>query len=253
MKITAYKVDEHVLPIVPGRKKRWWMEETSHKYAYRCLPLPICNTTGWEILSPCDFIVRWNGEATQEGLEFFYEDTKYNFLASAFGWGIVTIHSGYLFKTSPGWDILVRGSPNWQPEWMYPLSGIVETWWLPFTFTLNWKLHQAGEYRFFRDDPLGFILPIPHDYEDIEPEIKDISENPELEYKFNNWSKIREQTIAETVVAFKENKDYGSVKLNDPKTHWEATYMKGLDKEGNRYENHITNRKFPEFKEVKDE
>ena len=35
---------------------------------------------------------------------------------------------------------MVKGPSNhWKPN-CAPLEGVVETWWLPYTFTLNWKI-----------------------------------------------------------------------------------------------------------------
>jgi hypothetical protein len=95
------------------------------------------------------------------------------------------------------------------------------------------------------------MFPIPHNYSGIETELLDLADNPELEYKYTNWGEIREKTILENKIAYETQADYGDVKLDDPKTQWEATYMHGLDKQGNRYENHITSRNFPKFEDKK--
>ncbi len=36
--------------IRPAESKRQWMDDSPQSYAYRCLPLTIANTHGWEIL-----------------------------------------------------------------------------------------------------------------------------------------------------------------------------------------------------------
>ena len=48
--------------------KRDWMDDTTSKFAYRCLPLNIANSHGWEIASPCGFEVEWDGDPNVRGI-----------------------------------------------------------------------------------------------------------------------------------------------------------------------------------------
>ena len=41
------------------------MDRIPDNHAYRCLPLNIANSHGWEILSPCAFEVAWRGGMPQ--------------------------------------------------------------------------------------------------------------------------------------------------------------------------------------------
>ena len=45
----------------PAPQERDWMDKTNDTYAYRCLPLSIANTHGWQLLCYCDFEVWWTG------------------------------------------------------------------------------------------------------------------------------------------------------------------------------------------------
>src|SRR5579859_1027857 len=47
--------------IVPGRQPRAWMDAFHARHAYRCLPMNMANTSGWEILCPMAFTAEWNG------------------------------------------------------------------------------------------------------------------------------------------------------------------------------------------------
>ena len=53
-KLIAYRIHATGQRIVAGRSRRRWMDETHHRYAYRCLPLTIANAMGWEIRFPAD-------------------------------------------------------------------------------------------------------------------------------------------------------------------------------------------------------
>lgn len=245
MQITAYEITENALPLVPGRRERQWMDDTVYSYAYRCLPLSIANSHGWDFLSPCDFMIEWDGGDRKEGLTFEAENTR--FLSSVFGYGVLTIHTETLIQTDQGWNTFVMGSPNFTVPWAYALSGVVETWWLPFTFTLNWKLHRPGTFWFKKGDPLGFIFPVPAEY-DIEARKMKIGDNPELQAKLRTWSKSRNDINNHSDIAFKYQQKSGPVDPSIPSTHWEKNYMQGVDKEGNKIAGHKTKLKFPEFR-----
>lgn len=232
----------------PGIKERKWMDDSPEKYAYRCLPLTIGNTTGWDIYPVCDFLVSWSetNQKHQSSLQIHPEE-DIKFAASSFGDGIFTLHPGYLFRTDENWDLLIMGVPNEIVDWAYPLTGIVETFWNDFTFTINWKMTKFGNFHWPKERPVARIIPIPHNYE-IESEIKQIKDEPELFKSFTKNAKSRNALIRDLSIAHSEKKDEGRVKLNQPKTHWEKAYYRGIDAKGNKQYNHIVKRTFPEFK-----
>jgi hypothetical protein len=71
-------------------------------------------------------------------------------VAPHFGHGVLTFTTGYMFRTSPGWALWARGSPNAFKDRIVPLEGVVETDWLPFPFTMNDELalHLNGRGPF---------------------------------------------------------------------------------------------------------
>ena len=250
MKLTAYDLGVGNLIIKPGIKKRDWMDETPGQYAYRCLPMQVANTFGWDLFAPDDFIISWNGEQDQSTLQINYPADDNHFAASTFGSGIVTFHPGYLFRSDPAWDLLILPPANHDQASKFAtcLSGIVETSWLDFTFTLNWKLHEAGTFHWKREWPVGRIVPIPHDYDNIETELLQISDRGDLEKKYNQWADQRTQTISDINIVYGTGKDSGNVKVGKPKTEWEKNYYTGKRLNGERISGHTISRKFPEFK-----
>ena len=49
-KLIAYRIYSRAgHKIIAGQSRRQWMDETRHRHAYRCLPLTIANSMGWEI------------------------------------------------------------------------------------------------------------------------------------------------------------------------------------------------------------
>ena len=123
------------------------MDATDQRYAYRCLPLSIANASGWEILAPVAFEATWRGTDARDAVTIRSREDEARarrLATSHFGHGILTLHTGYLFRTSPGWALWVRGSPNTAKRNLVPLEGVVETDWLDFPFTMNWRFTRAG-------------------------------------------------------------------------------------------------------------
>jgi hypothetical protein len=144
----------------PSPMKRQWM--TAHPTAYQCLPMVIANQWGWQVLCPTDVRVVWDGSSGREGLWVDVDPKWAVAIKSQFGQGIVTFSPPWLFRTPPGWDLYAKGPSNrWKPNCV-PLEGIIETWWLNYTFTLNWKLVAPGEVTFVKGESLGQLVPVPH-------------------------------------------------------------------------------------------
>jgi hypothetical protein len=144
----------------PSPPRRHWMDELPH--AYKCLPLLLANQWGWQILCPTDVVVTWDGSPIPAGVRVEVAPQFEPAIKSQFGAGIVTFSPPWLFRTPPGWDLYLKGPSNrWKPNCV-PLEGIIETWWLNYTFTLNWKLVEPGTIFFARGESLGQLLPVPH-------------------------------------------------------------------------------------------
>jgi Family of unknown function (DUF6065) len=144
----------------PSPPRRHWMDELPH--AYKCLPLVIANQWGWQILCPTDIVITWNGDPNLAGLQIDVAPQFLPAVKSQFGSGIVTFSPPWLFRTPPGWDLYLKGPSNrWKPN-CTPLEGVVETWWLNYTFTINWKVMEPGTVFFARGESLGQLVPVPH-------------------------------------------------------------------------------------------
>lgn len=226
-KLIFYKTREGCLEVIPGRARRAWMDQTSEGFAYRCLPLSIANSSGWEILSPCTFEAEWNGEPGTDAITLrshHPDDDLERFVMSHFGHGILTFRPGYVVSTDPGWAVLVRGAPNFVVDGIQPLEGLVETDWLPFSFTMNWMFTRPGTVTFEKGEPIAFLTPIQHlELDAIAPEIRDIESDPVLFGKFTAWKEGRESFIA-------------ALRRRDPEVvsrGWQKDYYVGRHPDGN--------------------
>ncbi|MBT9446083.1 MAG: hypothetical protein IV086_10325 [Hyphomonadaceae bacterium] len=225
MKLMCYTVEgrDQLPPLVPGTTDRAWMDQFGDRHPYRCLPMVIANTTGWDLLSPYSFTAWWTGGPGMEDIQIRSDDgTPQDVLlrtvTSHFSRGVMTFHTGYLFRTEPGWDMWVGGSPNHLKDGIQALSGIVETDWLPFPFTMNWHFTRPGYISFKKDEPFAFIMPVPHNgYEEVEPVMKSLTDEPELYRQYQAWGESRTQFLDKLA-----NKDEETIQKG-----WQRHYFKG--------------------------
>ncbi len=115
MKLTCYAIRPDAPPIRACPATRDWMDAVVDNHAYRCLPLVIANCHGWEILAPFGFAATWTGAERPEALTLRLDGggaPPVHAVVSHFGYGIVTFHLSYLFRTEPGFDLFATGPVN---------------------------------------------------------------------------------------------------------------------------------------------
>lgn len=216
---TGQRVD-----IRPAPQSRTWMDATPHQFAYRCLPLNIANSHGWEILSLAGFRARWDGGATIADIVIEHDDPAGPVAAmSHFGSAILTIPVAGLMRTEPGYDLWVTGPFNRPKADIQALSGLIETDWLPFTFTMNWIFTRAGEWvRFDEGEPVCAFFPVPRGLvERCDPAFGLIDNHPDLSERFTAYTASRSKFNADLQVE-------GSPARTDK---WQKTYFRGPEEE----------------------
>lgn len=153
--------------IEPAPAKRQWMDETHQKIAYRCLPLIAANQAGWIVRCPANFVAVWSGKIDNHGIRIAYAPDSAHLIHTAlshFGSGVLTFVLPWLFRTSPGFGLLVRGMTNEIIANAVPLDGVVETDWSPYTFTMNWKIKRPEvPVHFKKGDAICLLQPFPLD------------------------------------------------------------------------------------------
>lgn len=224
-KLFCYQLGEHAPRLVPGRTERGWMDATRNRFAYRCLPLTIANSMGWELLLPIAFTAEWNGGPELADLAIEVDDPALLglFAQSHFGHGILTLQTGYLFRTEPATALWVRGIPNAPKDGIAPLDGVVETDWLSFSFTMNWKFTRPGRVSFAAGEPFCFLTPIGYRaLDDMVPEVRPLAAEPELAAAYRHYAQMRLDFNARLAA-------------NDPATlkqGWQKWYMRGERPDG---------------------
>jgi Family of unknown function (DUF6065)/Stf0 sulphotransferase len=193
--VIAYEVDQqNKLPIVVASRERPWMQQTPQRFANRCLPMLIANQSGWHILNIGKIAVTWDGGAGTENLRVEHIGGKASpFVGSHFGSGILTWNIPYLFRTPPGFNLLVRGPANSPKDGVRALEGIVETDWADATFTMNWQMTRPHlTVTFEVDEPIALIVPQRRgELESFRPETRPISDDPVLRRAHDRWRTSR--------------------------------------------------------------
>jgi hypothetical protein len=211
MKLICYALD-HAPTIRPAPATRPWMDRVQDHHAYRCLPLNIANSHGWDILAPFGFSATWSGDSHPHALVLRSDadgsPPPATSVASHFGYGIITFYLGYLFRTEPGWNLFASGPSNRPKDGVAPLTGVIETDWLPYPFTMNWQMTRPGRIRFERDEPICTIFPVERAaLQEVEPEIVAVEDHPEVEAPLREWGERRSKLMHDLAGEPRELKD----------------------------------------------
>lgn len=202
-KKTIYKI------VIP-EKRRDWMD-VNNGHAYRCLPLSVANGYGWEILNPVKFDATWSGNLhAEEQIKFnFYPESEeevaflnHNGISSHFGNGIITFSGlNFIIRTTKDHNLFIKCPTNRFKHGAYALEAIIETDWIPYTFTLNVKLTKANEtLTFEKDEPLACIFPIPRGYLESFDAIECLGdENSDFNKQHMNWANKREELKTQNI------------------------------------------------------
>jgi hypothetical protein len=225
-KLTLFATSNETPEITTAPRARQWMDDSPSRFAYRCLPLAIANAHGWQVLNPVRFTAVWNGGGRPEDVIIKPERPHTYVPKAMFGQGTFTFHVGGVFRSPLGVNMWVTGPPNRHKHGAQPLTGVVETDWAPYSFTMNWRFTQPGiEVVFDEGEPFCFLMPISTDLlESIEPEICLMTEDEDLTGRFRAWSKSRKQWS-------KEKNIPGTIAFKD---RWQKLYFRGEEPDGSK-------------------
>jgi hypothetical protein len=239
----AYTFDQGPpMRLVPANRDRGWMDATARHFAYRCLPMVIANQAGWFVLNSHRVCVVWTGGAGADSVQVWHLSGEPPWPAiSNFGHGIVTFAVPFLFRTPPGYNILMRGPANWPKDGAYPLEGVIETDWATATANMNWQITRPNTPIVFDvDEPICMVVPQPRGLlESLEPRLQPLIENEPLSESHEHWAASRADFLAEMKVP---NSDAAKV-------GWQKHYFQGITSDGQAAVEHETRLKLRPFNE----
>ena len=220
MKLNCFAYVDKPVRIAPASNRRAWMDDYPERHPYKCLPLQIANAYGWQLLAPYAIDVVYRGGRSPDAMSIALPagiPADEAFVESHFGHGILTFRSGYIFRTEPGWLLMARGPANSPKDSIAPLDGLIETDWLSYPFTINWVFTRPGRVRFAAGEPFCQLVPVlQHAIEWIEPQVRDIREDPSLCDQF-------EKALAKRRCPAEDHGRAGN---------WQHDYMKGQHADG---------------------
>jgi hypothetical protein len=226
MKLQIFVLDNQRIEVRPAPVERSWMDATPERFAYRCLPLNIANAHGWELLCSAGFTATWDGGRGVDSIAVVPDEPNKSPAVSHFGSGVLTFHVPCLVRTDPGYDLMVQGPVNSPKDAIAALSGIIETDWAPYSFTMNWIFTRPNiTVRFDPGDPFCHFFPIARgSLEEVKPELHVLSEAQELKEQHAEWQFRR---------------SFFNVELKQPGSQaqsekWQKLYYRGLNPDGSR-------------------
>ena len=231
------------LDLEPAPRDREWIDADPGGSARRCLPLMVANQAGWILRSRHRLTARWDGGDGKESLAVTYHAGPYPYPASShFGHGILTWKLPVLFRTPPGYNLLIRGPANWPKDGASALDGLVETDWTPASFTVNWKLTRPGlAVSFEPGEPVAMVVPQPRgDLERFAPAIRHIETEPQLARATRAWAARRRHRLREV--------DLPTWNVKRP--IWQLDYLRGEQPDGTRFRDHQRKLRLRPFVEV---
>jgi hypothetical protein len=229
--LLAYRVtDGAPFELTTAPLHRDWMDATDRRFANRCLPLLMANQAGWLLLSEHTFTARWSGGRDQAAIEIRPLGGDGACPAvSHFGNGILTFQLPFLFRTPPGWNLLVRGPANRPKDGIAPLEGLVEADWASSTFTMNWQITRPGvTIEFRREEPVCMIVPQRRgELERFRPMVAGLSDMPDAA-GYLSWRQRRQAFLDELAVPQSAAARAG----------WQRDYMSGTSGDGRTFAGH---------------
>lgn len=219
--------------IRPCKITREWMDDTPARYAYRCIPLTAANSMGWEILNPVDTEVVWTGKEQGDQLHFKVQRADPFAARPHFGSGTITWYLPFIFRTPPDYGLIVTGPANQDKANVVPLDAFIRTDWLPFPFTMNWRITQADKKIVFKaGEPICRIFPYPLALlNEMKMEIRDLADDPGFMQQVQQWEKERAGNYQKQQQAEKQWAAEG--RKPELKELWNSQYAKGKGAEKN--------------------
>jgi len=193
--LEAYAIHASPQQLAPAPPVRDWMEEFAGRHAYRCLPLTIGNAYGWQLLLPVDVSAEWNGGPNLSDVTV---SCSHPYQAvSHFQCGVLTFDVAYIFRTPPGYHLLVTGPTNVVKDGVAPMTALVESDWLPYTFTFNYRFTRPGRVIWKAGEPYAQICVVQANLQQgIQPIIRRLSDNAQLAADHQAWRARRSDLLA---------------------------------------------------------
>jgi hypothetical protein len=252
MKFDCFVTSGVEIDIRPASSRRDWMGATADRFAYRCLPLSIANAHGWVIGCGGGFEAEWNGGDAPQDVRVFPSGDGEVEARGHFGYGTLTIAPLAVFRTEPDHNLWITGPPNAFKDGIQPLSAVVESDWIPYHFTMNWKFTRPHHrIRFEKGEPYCFLFPIKRGLpEAMEPVLRDLDEDPEINRHVEYANSMR--FFVEKVNLIRGMRETNAEIRNEKQLKFQKWYMQGHTPDGDvTFEAHQKSLQIADFQDAR--
>ena len=158
--LTAYKASDICADITPLSAKRNWMDETTHKHAYRCFPLTLTNQLGWGLSFPEDITFMWDGIiSTYPDNVKVLQGEKY--CETGRGHATINFKTNLQFVTDKNYSLLSFPVPNSFTDGASAVTSILSTSFFEGPLPVAWKITRPFvPITIKANEPFIAIMPI---------------------------------------------------------------------------------------------
>jgi hypothetical protein len=243
---------ENAPQISPAPVSRTWMSkisETRKGWPNRCLPMLIANQSGWELRNPCAFTATWFGQENGADVMIVPDkrDADQLLPVGHFGSGILTWNLPLLFRTPPGYNLLVRGPANYPKDGVCPIGRHSRNRLGKREFQHELETHpqtDTGAFRGRRAD-LHDSPQRRAELEEFTPELRRIESDEDLQRKYELFRRSRD--------AEKQIEQVVRVTAGE-QVEWQGDYTRGRHTDGEAgTPDHQTRRHLRSFVQPQDE
>ena len=146
--------------ISPAPVKRSWMDNTSDHHAYKCFPVSLANTVGWNLSCSEDINFIWNG-ANNESSDSITVLDKKDYIHTNRGNGSLSFVTGLVFKTEENVSLLTINPINYFNDEFETMSSLISTSFYDNPLPLAIKAKTPNKEILIKaGTPLATIIPI---------------------------------------------------------------------------------------------
>jgi hypothetical protein len=174
--ITVYKEQKHCAIIEQISVQRTWMDDTSHKHAYQCMPMALANTLGWGISFPEDISFSWDGVSDTSDHHVTIM-SGYRYCSTSRANATISFNTYLNVKTDENTTMLVMPVPNELNTDVQCLSALISTSFYQSAIPIAWKILTPNKKIIVpAKTPVAVILPISlTELNNSEIHLKDVS------------------------------------------------------------------------------
>jgi hypothetical protein len=186
------------------RIKRDWMEETAEKHAYKCFPISLANTIGYELSLPIDVTFVWDGisDSSPEHIKILSGE---EFIQNSRANATVSFKTGIVIKSDSNISFLHMPVPNMFNDSYQTFTSIISTSFFDQEFPSAIKILKPDKAITIKaNEPFATLVPISltsmsdielnlNDFDMDEKWYKDNEERGKVAYELNkkgewtNW------------------------------------------------------------------